>query len=636
MRGYKAYGIYPLLDDNTSYLLAVDFDGDKWQTDSVKFIKQCIKHKLPAYLEKSRSGQGAHVWLFFENNYPAYKSRNIIVNILKEAEIIDQFEKDDSFDRLIPNQDSLSGQGFGNLIALPLQGELRKLENTVFLDSNNDLQPYPDQWQVLQNIQKIAVEHLDEIYAKFNSNYTTDKNTASKKINIAIKNSLLIKKDNLPKKLVNFLKDNLNFLNTEALIKKKVGFSVYGTEKYFKLIETEADHISIPRGFLPHLINFLDENGLAYKISDETIVLPEIKYQKPNFQLFPYQQIAIDDLLMSENGILVSPAGSGKTIMGIELIHRLKQPALILVHKKQIFNQWVERIESFLGIPKKEIGQICSSKNKIGEKITVAMVQTLCRQDNLEIANKFGLIIVDECHHMPAKMFRKAITSFNPHYLYGFTATPTRKHNDEKLIFIYLGDILYTIENSNLQSENNNTKNKIIIRETSLAVPFTVKTTNFQLLAKILTFDSNRNNLIINDVAKEADNHKRCLILTERKDHAEILCAYLKSKYEIIVLTGDLTEKQRREKIKQIQTGHFQILIATGQLIGEGTDFTNLDCLFLVYPFSYSGKLIQYIGRLERGDKNEKIIYDYRDIKISYLEKFFKQRFKHYKKNYGL
>jgi len=641
LRGYKAYGIYPLLDGNMSHFLAVDFDKKDWRKDILKFYKKCKKYNMPIYLEKSRSGNGAHGWIFFADKYPAHKIRNIAVNILQEAKIIDLFAKDDSFDRLFPNQDVLSGKGFGNLIALPLQGQLRKNNNTVFLNAENNLEPFNDQWEALRGIKKIPLDSLDELYNKFNSNSeiksSTNKNNTKNCLNITVKEQIHINKINLPKILINYLRDNLNFVNSEFLIKKRMGVSVYGMEKYFKLIQTSDNNYIIPRGFLGNLIRFLNENNIKFELIDERDKCEEIKFDF-NCKLFDYQKEAVKNILMSENGILVAPSGSGKTIMGIDLITKLKQPTLILVHKKQIFNQWVDRVENFLSIPKKEIGQLCSNKKKIGDKITVAMVQTLVKIDNVEKVfgkNKFGLILVDECHHMPAKMFRNAITKFNPYYLYGLTATPTRKNNDEKLIFIYLGDILHTTDNnfrtSGVKSEKYKVKTKVIIRDTEIEVPFKVKVDNFQMLSKIIIFDSNRNKQIISDIIKEVDKNNKCLVLTERKEHVEVLNYYLKGEYETIILTGDLTEKQKKEKLKQIELDNFQVLIATGQLIGEGADFPNLNCLFLVYPFAFEGKLIQYIGRIQRGLNTNNIIYDYRDIKIKYLEKFFKKRSNYYK-----
>ncbi len=638
LRGNKVYGVYPLLDDNSSYFIAADFDGNHWQEEATKFARQCQKHGIEAYLERSRSGNGAHVWIFFEEKYPAYKSRSIATNILKEAEIIDQFDKDDSFDRLFPNQDMHGGEGMGNLIALPLQGESRKLGNSVFINYDNNFEMVADQWEFLKQAKKISTAKLDNIWQSFNSEAPLVSSNHKNKLTITLKEQLYILKNNLPKSVAIFLKDNLNLINADFLIKKKMGMSVYGLEKYFKLIHSEGELVALPRGFSPQLTDFLNEKSIKYEIMDKRFKSEPIEFS-PKYKLFDYQSEAVESMLNADNGVLVAPPGSGKTVMGIDLIAKLKQPTLILVHKKQIYNQWLDRIESFLAIPKRDIGQFCASKRTVGKKITVAMVQTLNKIENIDdISSKVGLVIVDECHHVPARMFRNVITKLRPHYLYGMTATPERKNNDEKLIHMYLGEILHVVDKNYEKTKTilKNTKTSVIIRETTLEIPFKVKPEDFEIPSKIIIFDSNRNNQIVEDIKIEADKMRKCLVLTERKEHAETLNEYLKDKYEVVLLTGNLTDKRRKERIAEIEAGNFQIIIATGQLIGEGTDFANLDCLFLVYPFSFHGKLTQYIGRIQRGENRSGKIYDYRDAKVEYLERLFKKRLSYYKKNFDL
>jgi superfamily II DNA or RNA helicase len=302
-------------------------------------------------------------------------------------------------------------------------------------------------------------------------------------------------------------------------------------------------------------------------------------------------------------------------------------------------DQWIERIQAFLGIPKKDIGKIAGGKKTIGKEITVAMMQSLIKMEGEEkekITNAFGTIIIDECHHIPAKTFRELITQFNPYYLYGLTATPKRKYNDEKLIYYYIGDILTTInpdKTTTNSKQNKDEKHTIVeIHETSLSVPFDRKIDTFEVLSKILIFDSNRNTIITQDILRHVMKGKKILVLTERKEHVNTLNLFLKSHCEIITLTGDDSASKRKLKIEQLNLGHFQVLIATGQLLGEGLDLPVLDCLFLIYPFSFEGKLIQYIGRIQRTE-NQKVIVDYRDPNITFYEKLFKKRNAYYRRN---
>lgn len=305
---------------------------------------------------------------------------------------------------------------------------------------------------------------------------------------------------------------------------------------------------------------------------------------------------------------------------------------MIIVHRKQLLEQWIERIETFLGIPKIEIGKIGQGKNKAGTKITIATIQSLSKIINISKGEKlqtaFGTIIVDECHHVPAETFRNTISKLHCFYLYGLTATPFRKYNDGKLIFCHLGEMIAEIKAA---SVNNSGQVKIIIRNTMLDVPFNSKTDSYELLSKILVHDSVRNKLILDDVQQELQLGKKVVIITERKEHIDSLYQYLKQSFETITLSGDDSESTRAAKWKILKEGNYQVLITTGQLFGEGTDLQNANCLFLVCPFSFKGKLIQYIGRVQRSEIAS-TIYDYRDIKIDYLDKLFLKRNTYYRK----
>lgn len=633
--GRIVVGIYPLLADNTSYLIAADFDGVDWLNSAKRLFITFKRYDLPVYVERSRSGRGGHAWCFFEEPYPAHKSRRIFFYLLRESENIDELDKDDSFDRLIPNQDYHSGKGLGNLIALPLQGRSMKTGNSVFLDPNCNFEPARDQWDFLNKVEKVSKRKLNELFAIIvDRKNRKDENASKGLLPITIAEYISIPKSYITRSLASFLREELNFFNAEYFIKQNIGLSTYNIQKYFKTIVEDQNDILIPRGFLYPLLRHLKENGIDHVIKDKRNKLAEIQL-KPSFELFDFQKEAIDRFDNTDSGVLVAPPGSGKTIMGLELISRKKQPALIVTHRKQICNQWIESIESFLSIPRKEIGQFVSNKKAVKSPITVAMVQSLSRLTEWKGLNKsFGLLLIDECHHMPAKMFRDVVTKFNVKYLHGLTATPKRKYNDEKLIYAYLGEVIHEIPKDYQKESDKDQRGQleVVIRNTNFLLPFPAKISDFHTITKILTFDSNRNAIIVNDIVQGVKKGNRCLVLTERKEHVDILNFYLKRDFEIVSFTGGMTPKKRNEYEKRIHEGHFQVLIATGQLLGEGSDINNLDCLFLVFPFSFEGKLIQYIGRIQRGEGKIKKVYDYRDSNIEVLEKLFKKRNRYYKR----
>jgi len=634
LNGEQHIGIYPLLKENTSWFIVADFDKVQWVEDCKKFIIACNKMGIPAYLERSRSGKGGHIWIFFEQPYPAIKSRKIFISILEQTGVFSLFDKSSSFDRMFPNQDFLSGKGFGNLIALPLYKKAYEQGNSCFIDMES-LEPIPNQWDFIKNIQRISEIKLDELHQIYNTQENTPSplilKSNNEKLTIRLANDVIINRFAISLPLINFLKEELNFLNAEFLVKKKIGKNTFGTERYFKLVEETENEVIIPRGFIGKIIRFCREHKIEYDFKDEREKLKEVSFLF-SAQLLAHQQIVIDAIEKKDLGIVVAPPGSGKTIVGLKIIAEKKQPALIITHRKQIADQWIERIETFLGIPKSEIGKIGQGKTKIGKQITVAMIQSLSKElerpDGRKILNAFGTIILDECHHIPAETFRNTISKLQTFYLYGLTATPFLKYNDSKLIFIHLGEIITEIQTNEISTSK---RPKIVIRNTELDVPYNSKTDKFETLSKILIHDSTRNKSILQDVIIELKSDKKVVIITERKEHIDSLNQYLKQSYEVITLSGEDSENNKNSKWKSLKEGNYQVLITTGQFFGEGTDLQSANCLFLVYPFSFEGKLIQYIGRVQRSEIVP-TIYDYRDIKIDYLNKMFLKRNTYYRK----
>jgi superfamily II DNA or RNA helicase len=624
--GSQQIGVYPLLQDNTTWFLAADFDKANWQDEAVIFLNACKEREIPAYLERSRSGNGGHVWIFFNKAYPAIRSRKIFISILEQSGAFSMFDKSSSFDRLFPNQDFLSGKGFGNLIALPLFKPTFEKGNSSFVNLET-FEPFTDQWNFLKNIKRVSTDYLDELYKTLSPDVPIiAPQRTNGKLSISLNNTIRVCRKGLTPTLTHFLKEELNFANSEFFIKKKSGRNTFETARYFKLIEESESEIFIPRGFIGKLLRFCKESQIEFEFFDERKLKPSIPFEL-NAALRNHQLGVIETVSKKDFGVIAAPPGSGKTVIGLKIIADKGQPSLIIVHRKQLLEQWTERIEAFLGIPKRDIGVIGQGKSKIGKQITVATIQSLPKQIE-SVQNQFGTIIVDECHHVPAETFRNTIEKFQAYYLYGLTATPFRKYSDGRMIFTHLGEIIANIQTTEIE---NYKQAKIIIRNTELDVPYNSKTDSFEALSKILVHDTARNNLILEDLKAELNQGKKAVIITERKEHIDTLYLFLKQLYEAITLSGEDSETSKKAKWKTLQEGDFQVLITTGQYFGEGTDLQNISCLFLVYPFSFEGKLIQYIGRVQRSEINP-TIYDYRDYKIDYLNKLFLKRNAYYRK----
>ncbi|MFN3640951.1 MAG: TOTE conflict system archaeo-eukaryotic primase domain-containing protein, partial [Flavobacterium sp.] len=437
--GFHQIGVYPLLQDNTTWFLVADFDKENWENEAKTFLNACQEKDVPAYLERSRSGNGGHVWMFFDKPYPATRSRKIFISILEQSGAFSMFDKSSSFDRLFPNQDFLSGKGFGNLIALPLFKPTFEEGNSCFVNPES-FEPITDQWDFLKNIKRVSTNHLDKLYDGLK--LRVESNTpivANGKLNISLNNNVRLSRVGLTLALINFLKEELNFANSEFFIKKKSGRNTFKTTRYFKLVEETESEIFIPRGFLGKLLRFCKESQIEFDFIDERKLNPSNPFAF-NATLRNDQLDVIETVSKKDFGVIVAPPGSGKTVIGLKIIADKRQPVLIIVHRKQLLEQWTERIEAFLGI-----GVIGQGKSKIGKQITVATIQSLPKQIE-SVQNQFGTIIVDECHHVPAETFRNTIEKLQTYYLYGLTATPFRKYNDGKLIFTHLGGIIANIQ----------------------------------------------------------------------------------------------------------------------------------------------------------------------------------------------
>ncbi len=441
-------------------------------------------------------------------------------------------------------------------------------------------------------------------------------------LSITITNNLRLK--NVPPDIFKILTETLQFINPKWLENEKMGRWNRSTPKELRFYDkVGAAGLWIPRGYMRQLILLCRRHEIKYEIEDRRRRLPLVDFSFKG-KLRPFQQVAVEEMLARDFGTLSSATGSGKTIMALYMVAQRKQPTLIIVHTKDLASQWADRIEAFLGITTEKIGIIGGGKKVVGEEITIALVQSLykCVED---VAEHIGFLVVDECHRCPSRTFTEAVTGFDARYMLGLSATPWRRDKLSKLIFWHLGDVHHEVDKRYLVKTGDVLPAEIIIRETSFK-PYYDPVNEYSKMLSELTADTERNILIASDVAREtASIDGICLVLSDRKAHCENLRALLKYRYKINseLLTGDLNMDDRRKVIMRINKSEVNVVIATGQLVGEGFDCRNLSTLFLVTPIRFSGRVIQYLGRVLRPAPGKTVarVFDYVDIHVDTLTK---------------
>jgi superfamily II DNA or RNA helicase len=424
------------------------------------------------------------------------------------------------------------------------------------------------------------------------------------------------------------LMEQLTMVNPKWLENERMGRWNRGTPKVLRLYSKWKDSLWIPRGYMRRLLIQSRENHLDPHIDDQRRVLPERDFTFSGV-LKTFQTRAVTKMLSKEFGTLSAPTGSGKTVMALYMIAARKQPALIIVHTKELAFQWIAAIEQFLGIKESEVGLIGAGKRTTGERVTVALVQSLYRYAD-EVHKGVGHLVVDECHRAPSRTFTEAVTEFDSKYMLGLSATPWRRDRLSKLIFWHLGDVHWEVDKSQLVADGHILRVEVIRRETEFE-PYHDPVQHYSKMLLELTADDDRNRLIAADVAQEsAVSRGVCLVLSDRKMHCETLKAMLKYKHNVKadLLTGDLTTEERRRVLRRLNNGETKVLIATGQLVGEGFDCKALSTLFLSTPIRFSGRLIQYLGRVLRPDQDKQHarVFDYVDVRVDVLKAAAKQR----------
>lgn len=656
LKGKITIGIYPLLPGDLCNFLAIDFDKSTYEKDVISFWNICDELDVPIYVEKSRSGNGAHVWIFFATSIPARIARkmgNILLTKTMEKTSLEL----DSYDRLFPNQDTMPKGGFGNLIALPFQGESSKKGNTVFV--NKYFETEKDQINILKNLKRMKNNEVNNFIDKYKEDDFEEPNTEEvlnddeipKKENIRetifknnveciFENQIYVKKLKLLPNEVTYLKRLASFTNPQFYELQKLRMPIFykTTPRIISCFEEDERYLILPRGCMDKIKEICEKSNVKLIIKDKRKNELETNYQFKG-KLNKKQEKAMNELLKYNTGILCAATGFGKTVVSTQIISNLKMNTLIIVNRNNLLEQWKEKLSYFLNINKKEIGQIGASKEKLNGKLDVATFQSLYKREDLDkILNKYGLVIVDECHHVAAYSFEKVLKAVRSKYVYGLTATPTRKDGWHKIIYMQCGDIRVRISNKEIK-QNKKMEHIVIVKRTNYKYIATEENEKVKIPEILNDMSSNifRNSLIVEDIKKCILEGRIPIVLTERVEHLKILKEKLeKLKIPVVIYKGNMGKKKTKEVkniLEEADTNKKpRIILATSSSIGEGFDDSRLDTLFLTMPVSWKGRIVQYVGRLHRKHEGKErvIVYDYLD-NMKVLEKMYNRRLKGYK-----
>jgi superfamily II DNA or RNA helicase len=660
-------GIYPMLQNETCNFLCADFDDESFEKDVTAFREVCEELEIPVSIERSRSGNGAHAWIFFDAPVPASSARKLGSGILTKAMEKRGELSFKSYDRLFPNQDTMPDGGFGNLVALPLQGLARKSGNSVFVDGQ--FRPYDDQWAYLSSVRKMNADSVEALVSTFGKDDELGKLVSEsdskpwetkKKIkishsdfpvvlNVIRANMLYIPTAELSANAKNQIKRLAAFKNPDFYRAQAMRLPIYDKPRIICTADITDDYIAIPRGCEDALYDLLDDADVSYSIENKTNAGNLIPMAFDG-ELREEQKTAADALLAQNTGVLSATTAFGKTVIASYMIGQRKTNALILVHTQALMAQWKKSLETFLQFdvaPPEEIkgrgrkkawspvGVLGAGKDTLYGIVDVAVMQSLVNGDEVkDLVRNYGMIIVDECHHVSAVNFETILKYANAKYVYGLTATPTRQDGHHPIIFMQCGAIRYRVD-AKEQAEKRSFEHYLVPRFTNTRSPAETKQSITDIYKK-LSENEMRNNMIVSDVADALKSGRNPIVLTERREHvallAERLSCYCKN---VIQLVGTASSKERRETMERLDAipgEESVVIVATGKYVGEGFDYPRLDTLFLALPIAWKGKVAQYAGRLHRNydGKTEVQVYDYVDIHIPVLERMYQKRVKSY------
>jgi superfamily II DNA or RNA helicase len=657
-------GVYPLLQDETCFFLAVDFDKADWRDDATAFLEACRRLHLPVALERSRSGRGAHVWFFFEQAIPAALARRLGSHVLTETMEGRPDIGLDSYDRLFPNQDTMPHGGFGNLIALPLQKGPRKQDNSVFIDGN--LEPWADQWAFLASVGRIGRGQVEGVVQQAERRggilgvrlppqgdgeeepWTTPPSRHHKEppivgelpqtLELVLGNQIYIAKDGLHPGLRNRLVRLEAFPNPEFYKTQAMRLSTYDKPRVIACAEDHPHHISLPRGCLDDVRRALNDLHVRIAIRDERYAgRPlDVSFQG---ELRPEQHVAADAMLAHDTGVLAATTAFGKTVVAAWLIAQRGVNTLVLVHRRQLLDQWIERLSTFLGVPAKSIGRIGGGRSRPTGLLDAAVIQSLVRKGVVDdCMAAYGHLIVDECHHLSAHSFEQVARQAKARFVVGLSATVARKDGHHPIIFMQCGPVRHRVD-AKAQAAIRPFEHLVLVQPTTFQPTRAAdsdKRIEFQALYQALVDDEPRSRRICDDVVESVRNGRSPLVLTERNDHLDRLESGLASSVpHLVVLRAGMGKKQRRavaERLAAIPREEARVILATGKYVGEGFDDPRLDTLFLTLPVSWRGTIAQYAGRLHRlyDGKREVRVYDYADLNVPMLARMFDRRCRGY------
>ena len=657
LQGRQVIGIYPLLSDDCCWLLAIDLDRGSWRADVQALARTCRSLGLHPAIERSRSGNGAHIWFFFTDPVPAAEARRLGFTILTATMAQGAALGVDSYDRLFPSQDVLPSGGFGNLIALPLQRAARNVGNSEFLDDR--LEPHRDQWSYLASIPKITPQRLAELVAHGDEDGALAAHPATdpsdrpwrplrslrarlsetrlpESIEATFADRVYIDRSNIPPALAHAIRRLATFSNPMFSELQRMRLSVARTPRVIGCFEDLDRYLALPRGCLPDVTSLVGELGVNFDLRDARVdgEALELKFCG---ELNDSQHSAVGAFLEHDVGVLCAPPGWGKTVLATNLIATRGCSTLVLVHRKPLVEQWIERLCEFLDVTPKSIGRLGAGGRRLTRRIDIAMVQTLARSDDLHaLVRAYGHVVIDECHHVPAVQVERVLSAIPARYITGLTATPYRRDGHQPIITMQCGPVRHVISRPMVRA-GEALERRVIRKDTSFDPSVLPAQASIQEIYGALAADNDRLGLVLADIRALVRDGRALLVLTERREHLERIVKSIGAEIpNIVVLHGGIKPKARRSGMAQLaeqSDDQPRLILATGRYLGEGFDDPRLDTLLLTMPIAWKGTLVQYAGRLHRAHaaKRDIRIYDYVDSEVPVLRRMYAKRLRTYR-----